>query len=165
MVAHVESFSPLWIVSIPPVDNAGRLAIAKLTNGQRGVGAYISCQCSSRRGDQKCSKIRGPVCFLKGRIAERIGVSTRTLLRWDEAGLGLPPVVYLRGRRYRSAAGIEKWERANLRRGGKPSPQRQAQTRSMPRDSAGRLNKPAKPAGQPRRVLARLAKRRQRKSS
>ena len=90
-------------------------------------------------------------------VAERVGVSVRTLHRWDVEGVGLPPVIYLRGRRYRSAAGVEKFERDSIRKVSGPRPQRQAQTQAMPRDDAGRLSKPAKPAKIEKRKPAKRA--------
>ena len=80
------------------------------------------------------------------KVAERVGVSTRTLIRWDHEGVGLPPVIYLRGRRYRSAAALDKFERDRIRSVSGPNPQRVAQTRAQPRNDDGRLAKPAKRA-------------------
>ena len=58
-----------------------------------------------------------PVLLSDRRAAERYDVSTRTLARWDETpGLGFPPVIYIKDRRYRSLAALEQWDRSLARR-------------------------------------------------
>ena len=92
------------------------------------------------------------------KVAERYEVSTRTLIRWDEVGLGFPPPVFIRRRRYRSIAALDKFDRDSARKavdagphvGRRPAtgqawslkPERQALTQAMPHDDAGRLAKP-----------------------
>jgi len=58
-----------------------------------------------------------PVLLSDRRVAERYDVSVRTLARWDEtAGLGFPPPIYIRDRRYRALAALEAWDRSNARK-------------------------------------------------
>jgi hypothetical protein len=46
--------------------------------------------------------------------AARYGKTTRTLARWDETpGLGFPPVIYIRDRRYRDARALDAWDLQN----------------------------------------------------
>jgi hypothetical protein len=60
---------------------------------------------------------RKPVLISERKVAARYDVSTRTLARWDlEPGLGFPPVIYVRERRYRELLKLEKWDRANARK-------------------------------------------------
>jgi hypothetical protein len=76
-----------------------------------------------------------PVLIADRRVAERYDVSVRTLARWDEtAGLGFPPPVYIRDRRYRELAKLDAWDRANARK---------AATRGKARGHAGRFTKTA----------------------
>jgi hypothetical protein len=50
------------------------------------------------------------------RVAERYGVSTRTIPRWDaDPDLGFPDPVVINGRRYRRRADLERFERAHIR--------------------------------------------------
>jgi hypothetical protein len=47
---------------------------------------------------------------------QRYGVHLRTLDRWDKTlGLGFPPPVYMRGRKYRDEAALDKWDLKNSR--------------------------------------------------
>jgi hypothetical protein len=49
--------------------------------------------------------------------AARYGKTTRTLARWDEtAGLNFPPVILIRGRRYRDRAALDRWDLENSRK-------------------------------------------------
>jgi hypothetical protein len=49
--------------------------------------------------------------------AERYGRNTRTLRRWDAVPeLGFPPPIYIRGRRYRDADALERWEKEQAAR-------------------------------------------------
>ena len=58
-----------------------------------------------------------PVLLSDRNTAARYDVSTRTLARWDETpGLGFPPPVYIRDRRYRELAKLEEWDRNNARK-------------------------------------------------
>jgi DNA-binding transcriptional MerR regulator len=44
-------------------------------------------------------------------VAERYGVSTRTIIRWEQdPRLAFPPVVVIRKRRYYDAAALEAWD-------------------------------------------------------
>jgi hypothetical protein len=44
-------------------------------------------------------------------VGERYGRSVKTLERWEkDPELGFPPVIYLRKRRYRSAAALDAWD-------------------------------------------------------
>jgi hypothetical protein len=53
----------------------------------------------------------------RGAVAERYRKNVRTLRRWDETpGLGFPPPIYIRKRRYRDAAAIEAWEKLQAAR-------------------------------------------------
>jgi hypothetical protein len=46
-------------------------------------------------------------------VAERYGKHIRTLKRWDATpGLGFPPPIIIRKRRYRDADAIAAWEKA-----------------------------------------------------
>jgi hypothetical protein len=50
------------------------------------------------------------------RVAERYGVSTRTIPRWDaDPDLGFPAPVVINGRRYRRRVDLERFERAHIR--------------------------------------------------
>jgi hypothetical protein len=45
------------------------------------------------------------------RVAERYGRDPKTIDRWGkDPALGFPPVIYLRKRRYRSAAALDAWD-------------------------------------------------------
>jgi hypothetical protein len=64
------------------------------------------------------------------RVAERYGVSVRTLARWDEVPeLGFPPPTYIRARKYRSVELLQRFERNRTALAGQkavstqPSPQ------------------------------------------
>ena len=58
-----------------------------------------------------------PVLLAEVRVAERYSVSTRSLARWDNTPeLGFPPVVRIRGRRYRSVEALDEWDRTNARK-------------------------------------------------
>jgi hypothetical protein len=58
-----------------------------------------------------------PVLLADARVAERYDVCVRTLARWDEIpDLGFPPPIYIRERRYRELAKLERWDRVNARR-------------------------------------------------
>jgi hypothetical protein len=60
-----------------------------------------------------------PVLIADRRVAERYDVSVRTLARWDETpGLGFPPPIYIRDRRYRELAKLDEWDRSNARKAG-----------------------------------------------
>jgi hypothetical protein len=49
-------------------------------------------------------------------VAKRYGVHLRTLSRWDEtAGLGFPPPIYVRKRKYRDEEKLDDWDRRNSR--------------------------------------------------
>jgi hypothetical protein len=55
------------------------------------------------------------------RVAERYDVVTRTLQRWDEQPeLEFSKPIYIRRRRYRAIAALDKWDRANARRAAAP---------------------------------------------
>jgi hypothetical protein len=44
-------------------------------------------------------------------VAERYGVSTRTIIRWEQdPRLAFPPVVVIRKRRYYDAAALDRWD-------------------------------------------------------
>jgi hypothetical protein len=46
------------------------------------------------------------------KVAERYGVSVRTLARWDQTPeLGFPSPTYIRGRKYRHVERLERFER------------------------------------------------------
>jgi hypothetical protein len=76
-----------------------------------------------------------PVLVADRRVAARYDVSVRTLARWDETpGLGFPPPVYIRDRRYRELAKLEAWDRANARK---------AATQGKSRGHGGCFTKPA----------------------
>jgi hypothetical protein len=46
------------------------------------------------------------------RVAERYGVSVRTLARWDRIpALGFPPPTYIRARKYRNVGLLQRFER------------------------------------------------------
>jgi hypothetical protein len=76
-----------------------------------------------------------PILIADSRVAARYDVSTRTLARWDEIpDLEFPPPVYIRDRRYREPAKLEKWDRANARK---------AAAQTKPRGVAGRTAKTA----------------------
>jgi hypothetical protein len=80
-----------------------------------------------------------PVLLSDRRVAERYDVSVRTLARWDEtAGLGFPPPIYIRDRRYRALAALETWDRRNARK---------AATQIKPRGTGGRFNALNQPPG------------------
>jgi hypothetical protein len=80
-----------------------------------------------------------PVLLSDRRVAERYDVSVRTLARWDEtAGLGFPPPIYIRDRRYRALAALEAWDRSNARK---------AATQIKPRGTGGRFNALNRPPG------------------
>jgi hypothetical protein len=53
-----------------------------------------------------------PNNFLPDRlVGERYGRSVKTIERWEkDPALGFPPVIYLRKRRYRSAAALDAWD-------------------------------------------------------
>jgi hypothetical protein len=45
-------------------------------------------------------------------VAQRYGVSTRTLPRWDaDPALGFPRPIWIRDRKYRRVSELVKWER------------------------------------------------------
>jgi hypothetical protein len=49
-------------------------------------------------------------------VAERYGVCTRTLKRWDlTPGLRFPPPIIIRLRRYRELVALDAWDRRNSR--------------------------------------------------
>ena len=76
-------------------------------------------------------------------VADRYGVSTRTLARWDKSDLNSPPPIIIRGRRYRSPPALAAWDRANARRVADPhSPHRDC-AQALPRAQRGRFAKPA----------------------
>ena len=76
-----------------------------------------------------------PVLLSDRRVAERYDVSTRTLWRWDGTpGLGFPPPIYIRDRRYREVAKLDAWDRANARK---------AAAQGKARGHAGRFTKTA----------------------
>jgi hypothetical protein len=84
-----------------------------------------------------------PVLIPDRRAAERYDVSVRTLARWDEtSGLGFPPPVYIRDRRYRELAKLEEWDRANARKVVESHSPHRAVAQALPRGSAGRFSKP-----------------------
>jgi hypothetical protein len=61
--------------------------------------------------------IRSQVLIPDRKAADRYHVCGRTLLRWDNTpGLGFPPPIYLKGRRYRSVAALDDWDNQNSRR-------------------------------------------------
>jgi hypothetical protein len=67
--------------------------------------------------------------------AARYGKTTRTLVRWDEtAGLNFPPVILIRGRRYRDRAALDAWDLQNSK---------QAAARARPRSRRLRKAKPS----------------------
>ena len=79
--------------------------------------------------------------------AFRLGISVRTLERWDhDSKLAFPKPVRVNGRRFRRPVELARWvaKRAKAAQRG-PNPKRQALTQAMPRDDAGRLAKSAKP--------------------
>jgi hypothetical protein len=83
-----------------------------------------------------------PVLLSDRRVAERYDVSVRTLARWDEtAGLGFPPPIYIRDRRYRALAALEAWDRNNARK---------ASTQIKPCGVAGRFAKTVADAAEAR---------------
>jgi hypothetical protein len=68
-------------------------------------------------------------------VAERYDVVVRTLERWDATpGLGFPPPIYIRRRRFRELTALEAWERANARK--------VAVAQALPRAQRGRFSKP-----------------------
>ena len=73
--------------------------------------------------------------------AERYAVSTRTLARWDEADLGVPKPIFIRGRRYRSVDALDAWDRANAHRVATPKSPHRACARALTRARAGRFAK------------------------
>jgi hypothetical protein len=76
-----------------------------------------------------------PVLIADRRVAGRYDVSVRTLARWDETpGLGFPPPVYIRDRRYRELAKLDEWDRSNARK---------AAVQGKRRGHAGRFTKAA----------------------
>jgi hypothetical protein len=45
-------------------------------------------------------------------VGERYGRGPKTIERWGrDPELGFPPVVYVRGRRYRSSEALDAWDR------------------------------------------------------
>jgi hypothetical protein len=59
------------------------------------------------------------------RVAERYGVSTRTIPRWDaNPELGFPEAIVINGRRYRRRSELEAFERAHVSKG-RPSARKQ----------------------------------------
>jgi hypothetical protein len=76
-------------------------------------------------------------------VAERYDVCVRTLERWDATpDLGFPPPIRIRRRRFREAAALDAWDRANARRvAASPNPS-QAVARTLPRAKRGRFSKP-----------------------
>jgi len=45
-------------------------------------------------------------------VAQRYQITLRTVARWDEdAGLGFPKPIWIRGRKYRRVKELERWER------------------------------------------------------
>jgi hypothetical protein len=72
---------------------------------------------------------------------QRYHVVVRTLERWDaDPKLGFPPPIYIRGRRYREIAALDKWDRA---RAATPnSSPRRAVAQVLPRAQRGRFSKP-----------------------
>jgi hypothetical protein len=82
-----------------------------------------------------------PVLIADRRVAERYDVSVRTLARWDETpGLGFPPPVYIRDRRYRELVKLDEWDRANARK---------AAAQTKPRGVAGRFKTAGTTEAQP----------------
>ena len=76
-------------------------------------------------------------------VAQRYDVVVRTLERWDTVpGLGFPPPVYIRRRRYRSVEALDQWDRANTRRVADPYNPHRAVAQALPRARAGRFTKP-----------------------
>jgi hypothetical protein len=50
-------------------------------------------------------------------VAKRYNVSTRTLPRWDaDPGLGFPPPIRIKDRKYRRMSDLVKWERKRAAR-------------------------------------------------
>jgi hypothetical protein len=73
-------------------------------------------------------------------VAQRYGVSVRTVERWDrEVGLNFPKPTYIRRRRYRNSAALDQWDKDNARRVANPSPQRRALAQALPRVGRGRF--------------------------
>jgi hypothetical protein len=81
------------------------------------------------------------------KVAERYEVSTRTLIRWDTVkDLGFPPPVFIRRRRYRSIAALDKFDRDSARKAVDDSAH---WAEGQPRAKRGRFKKkPAKRAHQ-----------------
>jgi len=62
-------------------------------------------------------EVDGRVLLSDRSVAERYDVSVRTLERWDRTpGLGFPPPIWLRDRRYRSIAALDEWDADNIRK-------------------------------------------------
>jgi hypothetical protein len=62
-----------------------------------------------------------PVLIAERRVAERYGVSWRTLIRWDERPeLHFPPVIKIGTRRFRALRALEQWDLENARRAAAP---------------------------------------------
>jgi hypothetical protein len=58
-----------------------------------------------------------PVLLPDPKVAKRYGVSTRTLPRWDKTpGVGFPPPIIIRDRKYRDVAKLEQWDLDNAQR-------------------------------------------------
>jgi len=83
-----------------------------------------------------------PVLIADRLVAERYDVTARTLERWDATpGLGFPPPVYIRRRRYREIAKLDAWDRANARKVADPHNPRRTVAQAPPRAGAGRFTK------------------------
>jgi hypothetical protein len=81
-------------------------------------------------------------------VAQRYGVSVRTVERWSaNRALGFPPPVYILRRRYRDIETLDKWDRDCVRRIADPHHELNRryvpEALSRPRAQRGRFNKSA----------------------
>ena len=75
-------------------------------------------------------------------VALRYDVHVRTLARWEAMpGLGFPPPVYIRRRRYREIEKLDAWDSANARKVADPHNPHRAVAQVLPRARAGRFTK------------------------
>ena len=87
---------------------------------------------------------RKPGLLPDKQVAQRYGVSVRSLERWDKiSDLNFPRPIYIRRRRYRNIAKLDAWDRDNAGRVVSPLHRGDlAQALSRPRAQRGRFTKP-----------------------
>jgi hypothetical protein len=127
------------LAAIAPVAGFGsKLDTNTLTSVQ------IAAERRKRRGELvRLNSESKPALIPDRLVAERYDVCVRTLERWDATpGLGFPPPIRIRRRRFRESAALDAWDRANARKvAASPNPS-QAVARTLPRAKRGRFRKP-----------------------